>query len=140
MKLLTFLTDGEFYAADIGLVQKLTRKLRVSPVPTAPAEVAGIANLNGKAVVILDIAALVNGERNAKIRAGIQTMDAVIFKPRYNEGDRMGLSIEKPGDIIELDADKILPPNSNYIMGMAETNGIIYKIIDFDSIIAKFRD
>jgi chemotaxis signal transduction protein len=106
-------------------VQKITRNLPVTPVPAAPACVAGVANIKGKAATVLSIPALRYGGPTA---AGPRFVSAVVFKPVHNENDRMCLIMDKPGDLVELDGTK----------SVAEAGGQLYRIIDAEAIIKKF--
>jgi hypothetical protein len=53
--------------------------------------------------------------------------------------DQIGLSIDKPGDLIEIDDDIICAQESFCISGTAEFDDRIYKIIDIDSVINKYN-
>ncbi len=142
---LSFYTEGELYAAGVSLVQTVARNLEVTPVPSAPSAVAGIANLKGKAITLLRLAALMQPQitaGNTPYRAG-----AVVFKPITSENDQMGLIIERPGDLVEIDEARIVPPPLaegaealSYISGVAEENGALYRILDIKSIIDRFRN
>ena len=145
---MSFIADGEFFTVDVTLVQKVARNMRVTPVPTAPDSVAGIANMKGRVVTVLSLTALLGRERE-KREGGrqIQTVHAVVFKSFTDGNDRMGLLIEKPGDLIDISDDKIMPlsvktgkeTDENFcISGMAETDGELYRIINIDSIINRF--
>lgn len=151
---LSFTAGGGLFAADVTYVQKVSR-MAVTPVPAAPEEVAGIANMKGKVVTILSIDALLGGgEKRGKNGGaeiqGIRNVSAVIFKPfNFNEnGGQMGLLMDKPGDLIDIDENKIiaLPPAESEdkaekkicISGTAETGGKLYRIIDIGAIIERF--
>jgi chemotaxis signal transduction protein len=109
----------------------ITRNLPVTPVPAAPACVAGVASIKGKAVTVLSVAALRDG---GPVAAGPRTVSAVVFKPVYGEDDHMCVMMDKPGDLIEIDEKRLLPG----IGGVAEADGQLYGIIDLESIIKQF--
>jgi chemotaxis signal transduction protein len=57
----------------------------------------------------------------------------------------MGLLIDKPGDLIDINENEILPPprtaggEDNFcISGMIEVEGVLYRIINIDSIVSLF--
>ncbi len=142
---LFFYADGERYAAEAALVQKITRNMEISPVPTAPAAVAGIANLKGKVITLLCLASLL--KRRGASGYDSNTANAVVFKPFAGEDDQMGLIIERPGDLIEIDDAAIVPPPlaqgedaALYISGVAEVNGALYRILDIKSILDRFKN
>jgi len=141
MKGLSFLAGGEFFAADVTRVQKVARKMMITPVPTAQSAIVGITNLKGRVITIFSLDELLG--RNRKEISDIAT--AVIFKSRDGY-DQMGLLIDKTGSLVDIDDTKIRPPKlasgteeSFCISGIAESGDKLYRIIDIDSIINKFR-
>ena len=155
MRCLSFVAGDEFFAVDVTLVQKVARKMTVTPVPTAPDEIVGIANIKGRVVTILSLCELLGRKKN---RAGdlINTVDAVVFKP-FSGSDQIGLVIDKPGNLIDIDDGAVSQlslkttaataaaglglglEESFCISGIAEVGNRIYRIISIDSIIAKYK-
>jgi len=132
----------ELYAVDVTLVQKVARKLSITPVPSAPDEVVGIANLKGRVVTILSLTRLLGGDEELLAADCINT---IVFKSSSSSEDQMGLAIDKPGNLIDLSDSAIkLPPLSNEtddsfcISGIAEDDDKIYRIICLDSIMQKY--
>ena len=146
MKGLSFVVGGELFAVDINGVQKIVRKMLLTHVPAVPDEIIGIMNLKGKVITVFSLTELLG--RKGK-RAGEYTnkaINAVVFKPLSDSEDQMGLSIDKPGDLIEIDGDIICPPSlatgandSFCISGIAEMGDRLYRIIDIDSIINRYK-
>ena len=145
MRCLSFFADDEFYAVDVTLVQKVVRKMVVTPVPTAPGAVVGIANLKGRVVTLLDLGCLLGRVKKlTDISADI--VDAVVFKSLSGGANQTGLVIDKPGNLIDVDDDAIsLPPLTTdseecyCISGIAEVDDRLYRIISIDSIIERFK-
>ena len=147
MRCLSFLANDEFFAVDVALVQNTARNIAVTPVPTAPGAVVGIANMKGRIVTVLSLAALLRRGRDTGAQArGPRTVHAVVFKPFTGGDDQMALLMDKPGDLIAISENEILPPplagaeENFYISGMAEVEGRLYRIINIGSIINKFTD
>jgi len=141
MRGLSLLADGELFAVDVTMVQKVVRNLAFTPIPAAPRTVAGIANIKGGIVTLLNLTELLGRKRNE------QAVNAVIFKSFTNENDQMGLLMDQPGDLIDIDENKILPPPLSEekeekfcISGIAEVEGKLYRIINIDEIINRFMD
>jgi purine-binding chemotaxis protein CheW len=133
-------TDGELYAVDVALVQKVVRNIAFTPIPAAPEAVVGIANLKGRIVTVLSLAELLGRKR------GLDAVNAVVFKPEENSEDRMGLLIDKPGDLIDIAQDDIQPPplaskgeENPCVSGVAEVDGKLYRIIDVNEITNSFK-
>ena len=103
MRGLSFYDDGEYYAVDVTLVQKVVRNITYTPVPAAPGAVAGIANLKGGIVTLFSLADLLKRKFTGNAN------DAVIFKPLTDGNDQLGLLINKPGDIIDINEEEISP-------------------------------
>ena len=140
MRGLSFIAYGESFVVDVTLVQKVVRNIAVTPVPTAPPAVVGISNIKGRVITVLSIAALFGRPRESAI-----TANAVIFKASTSGNDQMGLLIDKPGDLIDINDERILPPpvtatadETSHISGVAEVGETLYRIIDVDSITNKF--
>ena len=141
MRGLSFLADGELFTVDVTLVKKVVRNMAFTPIHAAPGVVAGIANMRGRIVTVLSLAGLLGRDRDAR------AVNAVVFKPLTNGNDQMGLLIDKPGDLVDIDENEILPlprtareEEKLCISGMTEVEGILYRIINVDSIMSRFKD
>ena len=142
MKGLSFFVDDQQFAVDATRVEKIIRKMMITKVPAAPDAVAGVTNLKGRIVTVFCLTALL-GRRN---EANPAAAGAIVFKPLADGGSQMGLLIDRPGALIELDDEAIQPPSlatgaeeSCCITGIVETGGALYRIIDIDSIINTFK-
>ncbi|MCL2721369.1 MAG: chemotaxis protein CheW [Treponema sp.] len=142
MKGLSFFVGGELFAVDVNRVEKISRKMLITKVLSAPEAIIGITSLKGNIVTIFSLFRLLGREENDA--AGI--INAVILKSLSNEEDKMGFVIDKPGELVELDDETICPPSlatgaedSYCISGVAELEDRLYRIIDIDSIINKYK-
>jgi len=142
MRGLSFIVGGELYAVDVTLVQKVARKLAVTPVPSAPFEVVGIANLKGRVVTVLSLSRILGTQLPCDEDRYINT---IVFKSSSGREDQMGLAVEKPGNLIDIEVDDIKPPpitagaEGNFcITGVTEVGEMFYRIIDIESIRRKF--
>jgi purine-binding chemotaxis protein CheW len=137
---LSFYSDGELYAVDVAYIKKTACNIAVTPIPAAPESVVGIANMKGRVVTILSLSSLLNQKREQAAQKS-DIVNAVILTAASN-GDQAGLCINKPGELIELDDEKILPPpaeadakEKSCLRGVIEMYGQLYRIIDGASII-----
>jgi len=142
MRGLSFTAGGELYAVDVTLVQNFARRLSITPVPSAPAEIAGIANLKGKVITVLNLNRLLGSNDPNEIKRNINT---IVFKSGSDTENQMGLAIEKPGNLIYADDDAIRSPplaadaeENHHISGIIEIDDMFYRIIDIESISKKF--
>ena len=145
MKWLSFLVNDEIFAVDVTLVQKIARNIAVTPVPTAPNAVVGIANVKGRVVTVLSLAVLLKRSRDMGSRFDTR-VHAVVFKPFTGADDQMALVIDKPGDLVTISENKILPlswttgeEEKLYISATAEVDDRLYRIINVESIVNRFR-
>ena len=142
MKGLSFLVGGELYAVDVTLVQKVARMLAITPVPSAPLEIVGIANLKGKVVTVLSLSKLLGADESCEATLYSNT---IIFKYGSSHEDQMGLAVEKPGNLIDIDGDAIRSPpvtagteENRCISGVTEIDDSLYRIIDVEAILSRF--
>ena len=141
MRGLSFQADGELFTVDVTLVRKVVRNMAFTPIPASPRAVAVIANMKGRVVTVLSLAELLGRKSDA------QAKNVVIFKSFTNGNDQMGLMIDRVNDLIDIDENEILPllktadeEEHLCISGMVEADGLLYRIIDVDSIISRFKD
>ena len=146
MRCLSFFADNEFYAVDVTLVQKVVRKMVVTPVPTASDAVVGIANLKGRVVTLLSLSELLRHKKKRAEGSADDAVDAVVFKSFSGGENQIGLVIDKPGNLIDIDDDAISLPSlttgaeeSFCISGIAEVDNRFYRIISIDSILERYK-
>ena len=142
MRGLSFIVGSELYAVDVTLVQKVARKLAITPVPSSPSEVVGIANLKGRVVTVLSLDRILGDDELCQAE---RYMNTIVFKSGSGNDDQMGLAVDTPGNLIDIDSNDIRPPPLNAndrgsfcISGVAEIDNEFYRIIDIDSIQKKF--
>ena len=142
MRGLSFLAGGELYAVDVTLVQKVARMLAITPVPSALPEVVGIANLKGKVVTVLSLGKILGSDKSNDATLYTNT---IVFKYGSSHEDQMGLAVEKPGNLIDIDDDAIRSPpvtaaadESNCISGVIEIDDVLYRIIDIEAILKRY--
>jgi len=131
MRCLSFFTGKEFYAVDVTLVQQVARKMVVTPVPTAPDAVVGITNLKGRVITLLSLCELFGHKEKPAGEPLGGAVDAVVFKSFSGGDDQIGLVIDRPGNLIDIDDNAIHS-------GIAEVGNRFYRIISIDSIIERY--
>jgi purine-binding chemotaxis protein CheW len=144
MRGLSFIVDGELFVVDVTLVRKVARRMTVTSIFTAPDAVVGIANMKGSVVTLLSLFELLGRKQSGKDRIA-KTVDAVIFKSFSHSEDQMGLIIDKPGGLIDIDENSIRPPapatgaeENLCISGLADIDDRLYRIISIDAISRRF--
>ena len=142
MRGLSFIAGGELYAVDVTLVEKVARKLAITPVPSAPYEVIGIANLKGRVVTIMSLIRLLGIDEG---KSDELNLNSIVFKSGSGGDNQLGLAVEKPGNLIDITDDAVRMPNvttgteeSFCISGVTEIDDKFYRIIDIEAIQRKY--
>ena len=141
MEGLSLVLDGEFFAVDVALVEKIIRNIAFTPVLAASKGVAGITNLKGRIVTLLSLSELLGRGRSVK------AAHAVIFKPFAGDDDQLGLLTDHSDDLIFIGDEAVVPVNTSenndeafFISGIAEVENRLYRIIDVSLIARRFGD
>jgi len=119
----TFLLDGEWFGVPVADVQEVFQNRDMTPVPLAPDRVAGMINLRGKIVFVIDL------------RRRLGMPDRLPGQPSFNVVVRghdgvVSLQVDEIGDVIEADHQTVenLPET---LQGIArEVIQRIYKLPD----------
>ena len=92
----TFSLDQLLFGVDLKAVQEVIRELPMTPVPLAPAVVAGIMNLRGQLVTALNLRQQLE---MGPAQAGAIAMNVVV---RSQDG-AVSLLVDQIGDVLEVD-------------------------------------
>jgi purine-binding chemotaxis protein CheW len=102
-QLVTFRLDGELYGIDVSHVQEVLRTQRVTPVPLAPAAVAGLINLRGQVVTAIDLRErLGRPPRPAEVHPV-----AVVVRL---QGETVGVLVDSIDDVVRVRQADFEPP------------------------------
>jgi purine-binding chemotaxis protein CheW len=92
----TFSLDNLLFGVDLQTVQEVIRELPMTPVPLAPAVVAGIMNLRGQLVTALNLRQQLEMGPG---QPGVTPMNVVV---RSQDG-AVSLLVDQIGDVVEVD-------------------------------------
>ena len=92
----TFTLDGELFGVDVTCVQEVLRQVEMTPVPLAPAEVAGLINLRGQIVTVLELRRRLG---MADRPTHTVPMNVVVRHPH----GVVSLLVDDIGDVVEVD-------------------------------------
>ncbi|MCL2443494.1 MAG: chemotaxis protein CheW [Treponema sp.] len=169
MRALSFYVDNELFAVDVDCVQKIARKINITHVPAAPDAITGIINLKGRVITVFSLYDLLGRgsslykktpytDRRKPQAADILNkkpvnngaaviVNIIVFKSNSDTDDQMGLIMDRPGILIDIDDELIRQPSlaagteeSYCISGVAELDNTLYRIINIDSIIDKYKN
>lgn len=135
LQLVTFLLAGVRYALDIAHVQEIVRLPPMTHVPRAPAHVAGMSNLRGRVLPIID----------ARRRMGLPTRDTddasrvVVIARR--EG-AVGLVVDAVAEILRLPAHSVIQGaaldaawDSQWVEGVGKWEDRLILLLDLDKLL-----
>jgi len=115
----TATVGGELFGLPIGRVQDVFVPDRLTRVPLAPPEIAGILNLRGRIVTLVDLCQRLGLERRAKSAMAI----GVELK-----GESYGLMIDQVGEVMSLDAADFERNPVNLDRKLAAVSSGIYRL------------
>jgi purine-binding chemotaxis protein CheW len=102
-QLVTFRLDGDLYGIEVNHVQEVLRTQRVTPVPLAPAAVAGLINLRGQVVSAIELR-----ERLGRPPRG-EGAPPVAVVVRL-QGETVGLLVDSIDDVVRVRSADFEPP------------------------------
>lgn len=97
----TFEVGGQLFGVPIDEVQDVFKPQRLTAVPLAHADIAGVLNLRGRIVTMIDCRQHLGMERGSS--------DEVMAIGVERGGESYGLLIDKIGDVLSLEASAFEP-------------------------------
>lgn len=121
LQLATFRLDGQLYGVDVSRVQEALRLQTPTPVPLAGPAIAGLVNLRGQVVLLIDLRARLGRE---PIAADAEPMMMVV----KIDGELVSLLVDQVGEVLEVDADAAKPLPSTLDPGLRELVTDVYAL------------
>ncbi len=133
-QLLIFTLDDYLYAVSLSCVEKVTRLVEVTPLPKAPEIVAGVINLRGRVVPVLDVRARFGLPQRA-MRLGDQLIIARTSRRT------VAIVVDGAGDVVECPAHdavtaKEIVPGMEYVTGVVKLPDGMLFIHDLDEFLS----
>lgn len=117
----TGMVGGELFGLPIRRVQDVFIPERLTRVPLAPPEIAGLLNLRGRIVTLIDMWLRLGLERrddgNPKMAIGVES-----------RGESYGLLIDSVGEVLKLDAALCERCPINLDPRLASVSGGVYRL------------
>lgn len=104
LKILSFKSGNNLYGIETRYVTEINRQPEITTLPLAPAVVAGLMNLRGQVVSLLDFEKLL-GCPTAQPKK-----HSIVLKKEPGEVDVMALLVDKAADVIDVDEALCEPP------------------------------
>ena len=108
MLLLTFTVAGDLYAIEGKLVEKVLPPVILRRIPGADVAVAGILDFMGKALPVVDLAALYTGEPCVR---KLSSRILIVKYMKSSASHLLGLLVSEATDTINVDASSLQSPN-----------------------------
>ena len=142
-KYLTFSLAGEEYGIGILKVREIIGMMSITPVPQTPEFVKGVINLRGKVIPVIDL----------RLRFGL---DATAYTERtciivveiHGESGSipMGIVVDAVSEVLNIRSADIentpsfgVKLNTDFILGMAKTDGGVKILLDIDKVLGTFQ-
>ncbi len=133
---LSFLLDGKIFAFDVLKTREVLSYTNITPIPCTPAYVAGVLNLRGSVVTIM------NFRTKFGMNSAAITDDTAIIIVEANYDDEMvvvGALVDAVKGVLRFEADQIEPPpkvgmklSTELINGIGKRNDDFVVILNVD--------
>ncbi|OPZ74116.1 MAG: Chemotaxis protein CheW [Verrucomicrobia bacterium ADurb.Bin474] len=121
---MTFYLGGDLFGINILLVREIIQNLELTSVAKVPPYIAGVLNLRGQVVTVMDLARRLSFDENERGGLGncivLKTASELENNPTsvsLNErtiADKVGLLVDRIGDVLPIDAKSIIQtPNQS---------------------------
>lgn len=134
---LTFVLKSQAYGVPIGTVREINRVTDITTVPQTPSFVAGVMNLRGKVIPVVDLRLKFGFESAAHTR---QTCIIVI----EGEAGQVGMIVDSVSGVIDLVAAQIDPPpvmgdesKLGFVMGIGKVENNVLILVDIVQTLSK---
>lgn len=136
-KYLTFYLEGEEYGLEILKVHEIIGIMPITRVPRTPPFILGVINLRGKVISIMDLRARF-GMRSVEHAA-----EACIIVVQVG-GVQIGLFVDRVSEVLDIAEGDIedapafgVEIDTDYILGVAKTNGRVKLLLDIERVLAQ---
>lgn len=131
----TAMIGGQLFGLPILRVQDVFMPERLTRVPLAPPEIAGVLNLRGRIVTLIDM----RGRLGLEVRGDEGPPMAIGVESR---GESYGLLIDSVGEVLKLD-DSVREPNpinldprlARVSVGIHRLDGQLLMVVDVDRVL-----
>jgi purine-binding chemotaxis protein CheW len=129
--------NSQTFGLPVDCVKTVFHIEKLTPVPLAPQEVAGLANLRGRVVTALHL------DRCLKIDDGDRESSSVAVCIEHH-GEKYALLIDETGDVVVCDEDDRIPCPTHVGLQFAEATNACYRwdesflpILDIEAVIKR---
>ncbi len=136
---LTFVLSHQLYGVPIGAIREINRMSEITPVPKTPSFVAGVMNLRGKVIPVVNLRKKLNFEPIET------TKETCIIVIEAFDG-QVGMIVDSVSGVIELASNQIEPtPNlgnlvdTEFVLGMGKLENKVIVLIDIVKVLSNHQ-
>jgi purine-binding chemotaxis protein CheW len=140
-KYLTFSLAGEEYGIEILKVKEIIGMMPITTVPRTPDFIKGVINLRGKVIPVVDLRLKFGME---KIAYNERTCIIVVEIKGKGESVLIGIVVDAVSEVLNIKGNDIEDTpafgtrvDTDYILGMAKTNGGVKILLDIDKVLSE---
>jgi purine-binding chemotaxis protein CheW len=122
------------YAADAGSVCEVIRMVEITPVPDAPSFIAGIINLRGRIIPVIDL------RKRLRVPKVSNDLNAVILIAEIDE-KKVGVVVDQVCSVLNVPGSSIDSPDSEIGHPLGDLSGVaklpdgVLLILDFSKLL-----
>nr|QIV52838.1 chemotaxis protein CheW [uncultured bacterium] len=139
-KYLTFALDQENYGIGIMKIKEIIGMMPITSVPQTPDFMKGVINLRGKVFPVIDL----------RLKFGMEAAEwtdrtcIIVVEVEVETGpDMIGIVVDSVSDVVSIKGEDVETNltfgkdlDTNYIFGMAKTDGGVKILIDIDKVLS----
>lgn len=136
-QIVVFQLGQEVYGADIAVVREVNTLQRVTRVPRTPRYVAGVTNLRGRVIPVVDL------RQRLGLPAAAATKATRIAVAEF-EGGQVGMIVDAVLEVLRVPPGQIEPPtlmvskvDAEYVQGVAKVNGRLIILLDLAGVLQR---
>ncbi|MEW6259089.1 MAG: chemotaxis protein CheW [Thermodesulfobacteriota bacterium] len=130
--IVTFCVSDRWFGIEMNRVQEIAKTVEITPVCLMPPHIAGIVNLRGTIITVIDMASLLMESLNED-----HPNRFMIIVQESNE--RVGFLVHQVGDVIKMDDSATFHPPANLmeqwrdvLVGVVQQKGQLIGVLDVD--------
>ena len=139
-KFLTFVLNNEIYGIDILSINEITDFSNITRVPMVPGYIAGMVNLRGNVVPVIDLAQRFSEQPSERTRRS----SIVIVDIKSNEQSLvLGIIVDEVSEVIDVSLLEIVPApefgtkiRTDFIQGMGKVDQRLLVLLNIENILA----
>lgn len=137
---LTFVLNNDIYGISIPNIQEIIEYGAVTRVPMMPEVIAGVINLRGNVVPVIDLALRFSLPVSARTKRTSIIIVAVNHESQFTE---VGVTVDEVNEVKDVLTDNIVPPPSfntkirtDFIYGMGKTEQQLLTLLDINTVLS----